>query len=1069
LVVVLFLLNFLAFTTTTSTTTKTTTTTTTTLSSILESNDAKRRTSQQQQQQQKQQQQQQNKQQQYPEYPFPSPPPPRTILLDSAEVSKYFRLLSKFNRLNATHYTETQLSNFDINFPDDENMSINRTLKKFNLNDPININTNPNNEKARKAMMMSGGPMYDDGTSAGGDFESDGVVAASDGDGSGGAGDTNDNDDDDNEGGGGGGGGYGDDDDEKNSLYTLPAKVILSTLAATASLITICGNVLVMVSFFLDRQIRIPTNYFILSLAVSDFLIGLFSMPLYTLYLMLGSWPFGEIICNLWLSLDYTVCLTSIYTVLFITIDRFCSVKIPAKYRKWRSRNKIIIMVALTWIIPISLFFTAIFIGNYARQEKFDPKNCDVTWSSNFVFNFTLVVSYFWSTLLVMIVLYIFIYQVARNLERKSREKQRKLSSLVGCSASNTGALVGVVALPSNMSGVVKPMAAASVGGGAGGGIGMGMSGTGTASGGGGPNDHHHRHNSNAQTPPDDIEEFDEDFNTDSQSKLSKGSIKRRKKDHLNFIKRTSKTTGIALVTAISGVAHGGQDEAATGGGRGHGHKDKKHSAAAANAKKHAQAAKCVNMNGPPGGGTAQVVTVAPSVASAAAKKTPAPSTAAATINAPAAAISTTTFANSSTQTKGANVSSSLSSTGAWNSQKKPPPSTENNNNTNSTMTTTTTTTKSASASTWGNNLNPISRRLTGTNGGNNNNKAFVSSTSSYSRCGVDLEDISSSYESHSDYDSSTAAQRSGRRRTNSDFEQNTIELSVTNSNNNNNNNNTSNTLRAYLGQRSSSSVDRKMSTIEAGEKLRHHHHLHQHNLQQQRQLNQQQQQQQQQQQPPQSLQPRPETLAVMSHDLFAEKCSVKQQLQQSSSKLFSSAKEEPPPLTVAADAEKTAIDNEATIKKAAAAAAAASEAANEDGGGELQAAIGGSNVVVVDNNNNNSDISKFPSSSFKDQIPFIDEEFDDLSYILHRRQFDNEKVQIKEETILIKSPLKSSFFQKFSSPIKSFSRKSSQKAMAAAAAAAAAVAAVAQSADSAQVSSFFSFLYFFFFCIFLF
>lgn len=227
-------------------------------------------------------------------------------------------------------------------------------------------------------------------------------------------------------------------------------------------------------------------------------------MPFLTLYLMIGEWPFGEIICNLWLSLDYTVCLTSIYTVLFITIDRFCSVKIPAKYRKWRSPNKIIVMVMLTWVIPVSLFFTSIFAWSFSRTTPFDPKNCDVAWSSNTIFSVTLVFSYFWTTLVVIIVLYIFIYQVARNLERKSRAKQRKLSSLVGCSATNTGALVGVVALPPSINTVNKLAKA------------------------------------NGLTTPE--EEHDDDFNTDSQSKLSKGSIKRRKKDNLKFIKRSSKS-----------------------------------------------------------------------------------------------------------------------------------------------------------------------------------------------------------------------------------------------------------------------------------------------------------------------------------------------------------------------------------------------------------------------------------------------------------------------------------------------------------------------------------------------
>ena len=217
------------------------------------------------------------------------------------------------------------------------------------------------------------------------------------------------------------------------SPYKLPhplwLTVFLGTAACLVIIMTVLGNIMVLLSFFIERALRQPTNYFIASLAMSDLLIGTFSMPCFTIYILLDYWPLGEIICDLWLSLDWTVCLASQYTVFFITTDRFCSVKIPAKYRNWRTDMKVRIMIAGSWIIPSLVFFISIIGWQYFVGERtVTAGTCEVQFLQNPLFTFLLTIGYYWLTLIVMIVLYVGIYRVALKLQRKANEKHKKMS-----------------------------------------------------------------------------------------------------------------------------------------------------------------------------------------------------------------------------------------------------------------------------------------------------------------------------------------------------------------------------------------------------------------------------------------------------------------------------------------------------------------------------------------------------------------------------------------------------------------------------------------------------------------
>ncbi|KAK9880405.1 hypothetical protein WA026_010284 [Henosepilachna vigintioctopunctata] len=128
--------------------------------------------------------------------------------------------------------------------------------------------------------------------------------------------------------------------------YSITQVVLIGTIAGTLSVITVVGNIMVMISFKIDKQLQTISNYFLFSLAVADFVIGLISMPLFTISTLLGYWPLGPFICDTWLALDYLASNASVLNLLIISFDRYFSVTRPLTYRARRTTTRAMMMIA---------------------------------------------------------------------------------------------------------------------------------------------------------------------------------------------------------------------------------------------------------------------------------------------------------------------------------------------------------------------------------------------------------------------------------------------------------------------------------------------------------------------------------------------------------------------------------------------------------------------------------------------------------------------------------------------------------------------------------------------------
>ncbi|CAF1203048.1 unnamed protein product [Adineta ricciae] len=144
------------------------------------------------------------------------------------------------------------------------------------------------------------------------------------------------------------------------------------TLCGLITILTILGNGLVLISVKFRLHARSYSDYFIVSLCLADFLVGLFVMPLMTVHSLHLRWPFHYRLCYVWMAIDFTCSTASFLTLASMALDRYWALTAPYFHLRNRSHSSILAFIVSSWAIPFAIWPSSIVIAHHYATNKPD-------------------------------------------------------------------------------------------------------------------------------------------------------------------------------------------------------------------------------------------------------------------------------------------------------------------------------------------------------------------------------------------------------------------------------------------------------------------------------------------------------------------------------------------------------------------------------------------------------------------------------------------------------------------------------------------------------------------------
>ncbi|XP_066506567.1 trace amine-associated receptor 13c-like [Hoplias malabaricus] len=149
-----------------------------------------------------------------------------------------------------------------------------------------------------------------------------------------------------------------------------PGYMFLCFILSCLSVCTVFLNLLVIISISHFKQLHTPTNLLILSLAVADFFVGLFVMPVNIMQLMDSCWYLGTIACYISPVINFVSMLGSLCSLILIAFDRYIAITDPLQYSTRITIRKTLLSIILGWFSYMCYIIMLLYFNDYFFQSQ---------------------------------------------------------------------------------------------------------------------------------------------------------------------------------------------------------------------------------------------------------------------------------------------------------------------------------------------------------------------------------------------------------------------------------------------------------------------------------------------------------------------------------------------------------------------------------------------------------------------------------------------------------------------------------------------------------------------------